>query len=142
MYRLFAAAVLRLDQVTNHRRAAVIMVKIKDDLGGHLTHRGGVRKKITAADRDRLRRGADHARRVLAHAGATRTFTTRMLATHPGGTAKIGEVVDAALQTRIEGLFVCDCSVIPEAWGLPPTVTILALGKRLAKYMVGEVMSA
>jgi choline dehydrogenase-like flavoprotein len=39
---------------------------------------------------------------------------------------------------NIKNLYVCDCSVIPEAWGLPPTATIIGLGKRLAKYLSGE----
>ena len=30
------------------------------------------------------------------------------------------------------------CSVIPEAWGLPPTSTIIGLGKRLAKHLAAE----
>jgi choline dehydrogenase-like flavoprotein len=52
------------------------------------------------------------------------------------GTAKICEVVDANLKTRIDNLYVCDCSVMPEAWGLPPTLTLVALGKRLARPLV------
>lgn len=42
------------------------------------------------------------------------------------------------LKTKYDHLYVCDCSVIPEAWGLPPTSTIIALGKRLAKYLLAE----
>jgi choline dehydrogenase-like flavoprotein len=40
--------------------------------------------------------------------------------------------------TQYDNLYVCDCSVIPEAWGVPPTTTIVALGKRLAKYLLGK----
>ena len=52
-----------------------------------------------------------------------------------GQLTKIGEVVDSNLKTKFDNLYVCDCSVIPEAWGLPPTLTILGLGKRLAKHL-------
>jgi choline dehydrogenase-like flavoprotein len=135
MYHFFTAAVLRLHRLLAHDHSAVVMVKIRDDLGGKLTSRGGIRKRLSRADRERLRTGVDHARRILDYAGAENVYTTRVVATHPGGTAKIGEVVDANLETRIPGLYVCDCSVIPEAWGLPPTLTILALGKRLAKHI-------
>ena len=53
--------------------------------------------------------------------------------THPGGTAAIGEVVNANLETEISNLYVCDASVLPTAPGLPPILTIIALAKRLAK---------
>jgi choline dehydrogenase-like flavoprotein len=135
MYRMFTSVAFRFDQIGSHAHAAVIMVKIRDDLNGRITRRGGIRKRLTPGDRAKLRRGADHARRILTHAGATRIFTSRLLATHPGGTAKVGGVVDSDLQTETEGLFVGDCSVIPEPWGLPPTLTILALGKRLGRHL-------
>lgn len=60
------------------------------------------------------------------------------LAAHPGGTVKIGEHLDARLSTRIDRLHVCDCSVIPEPWGLPPTLTLVGLGKHLARVLCGE----
>ena len=52
--------------------------------------------------------------------------------------SKIGDVVDSNLKTQHDNLYVCDCSVIPEAWGLPPTLTILGLGKRLSKHLLRE----
>ena len=51
---------------------------------------------------------------------------------------KIGQLVDSTLKTRVDNLYVCDCSVIPEAWGLPPTLTIIGLGKYLARHLSGE----
>jgi len=138
MHMLFAAQVLHLGRLFSFRNTARIMVKIKDDLGGRLTDGGGVRKSLTAADRGKLQAGLENARRVLKAAGATDIYKTGILAAHPGGTAKIGEVVDANLKTRIDNLYVCDCSVIPEAWGLPPTFTLVALGKRLARHLVAE----
>jgi choline dehydrogenase-like flavoprotein len=138
LHTLFTAQVLRLDKLFSFRHTASIMVKIKDDLAGRLTDSGGVRKKLTAADRGKLKAGFENARRVLKAAGATDIYKTSVLAAHPGGTAKIGEIVDANLKTRVDNLYVCDCSVIPEAWGLPPTFTLVALGKRLARHLVAE----
>jgi choline dehydrogenase-like flavoprotein len=63
---------------------------------------------------------------------------TWYLAAHPGGTVKVGDLLDSDLKTEYDNLYVCDCSVIPEAWGLPPTATIIGLGKRLAKHLSGE----
>ena len=48
------------------------------------------------------------------------------------------DILDSDLKTEYDNLYVCDCSVIPEAWGLPPTLTIIALGKRLAKHLSAE----
>ncbi|MGD8854984.1 MAG: GMC oxidoreductase [Chloroflexota bacterium] len=81
--------------------------------------------------------GYERAREILTHAGADTVFKSRYVAAHPGGTAKINDVVDSNLETEIDNLFVCDCSVIPEAWGVPPVITLLALGKRLGKYLAG-----
>lgn len=133
VYQLFAAEVGRMDRLLAQRRTLPIMIKVRDELGGHLSKRGGVRKRLSGVDRKRLQLGREHARRILARAGARRVFSTWLLASHPGGSAKIGDVVDSNLATEMDGLFVCDCSVIPEAWGLPPTLTILALARRLAR---------
>ena len=69
---------------------------------------------------------------------APRTSTNLDLASHPGGTVKIGQLVDTNLETEYRNLYVCDCSVIPEAWGLPPELTIVGLGKRLARHLAAE----
>jgi len=82
--------------------------------------------------------GFESAKRALEAAGATDIYKTGIFAAHPGGTVKIGEIVDANLKTRIDNLYVRDCSVIPEAFGVPPTLTLVALGKRLARHLVAE----
>ncbi|MCC6160576.1 MAG: GMC family oxidoreductase [Deltaproteobacteria bacterium] len=129
------AQAFRFGQMFARRRTASIMIKIKDDLAGRLTDCGGVRKRLTSADRDKFEHGFANAKRILEAAGARDIYRTRVLAAHPGGTAKIGEIVDANLKTRVDGLYVCDCSVIPEAWGLPPVLTLIGLGKYLARLL-------
>jgi choline dehydrogenase-like flavoprotein len=114
------------------------MVKIRDELSGSLTAAGSARKPLTATDRARLGRGEREAREILAAAGARAVHTTGHIAVHPGGTARIGEVVDADLATGIAGLYVCDASVLPVAWGVPPTFTVLALGRRLGRRLAGR----
>jgi choline dehydrogenase-like flavoprotein len=125
----------RVDRLAGHRKMISIMVKIKDDLGGKLTRYGWANKRLTASDRTRLKRGAEVARKILLKAGAYNIYNTGITAVHPGGTARIGNVVDSNLKTRYANLYVCDCSVIPESWGLPPTLTLIALGKRLGKHL-------
>jgi choline dehydrogenase-like flavoprotein len=131
----FAAGVMRFDKMFSRRNTLQIMVKAKDNLGGKLTDRGGIRKNLDKLDKQKLWRGYERAKKILQNAGGKDIFKTGYLAAHPGGTVKIGELVDSNLKTEYENLYVCDCSVIPEAWGLPPTFTILGLGKRLAKHL-------
>ncbi|GAB6096298.1 GMC family oxidoreductase [Desulfatiferula olefinivorans] len=126
---------LRLDKAFSRDKTLMIMIKIKDGLGGRVTWNGGVRKSISAADKDKLKEGATHARRILEQAGAKSVFKGWTVAAHPGGTVKINHMLDADLKTRKENLYVCDCSVIPEPWGLPPTLTLLALGRRLGRHL-------
>ena len=69
--------------------------------------------------------------------GAGAVYRSQTLNFH--APVKIGDVVDSNLKTEKENLYVCDCSVMPAAWGIPPTLTLLSLGKRLAKHL-GENM--
>ncbi|MFB9291814.1 FAD-dependent oxidoreductase [Pseudoduganella plicata] len=134
MYQAFAAQVGRLDRLAAHAHTLSIMVKIRDDIGGAVGPRW-VSKPLTASDRARLRDGVATARRILAHAGARHVFQSWHFAAHPGGSVRIGAGVDADLRTATPGLYVCDASVIPEPWGLPPTFTLLCLGERLAHHL-------
>ena len=134
-YMSFAAQVFRFHKLFSHTKTLQIMIKAKDGLGGRVTWNEGVRKRMSESDRQKLFKGFDRAKEILANAGARGIFKSWYVAAHPGGTVKVGDVVDANLQTQYDNLYVCDCSVIPEAWGLPPTFTLIALGKRLAKQL-------
>jgi len=65
-------------------------------------------------------------------------FITRPRGAHPGGTAGIGRVVNNRLETEIKNLFVCDTSVFPQSFGLPPILTLLALSRWFAKNVLLE----
>jgi len=131
MYAAFALQAGRVDRVGAHRRSLSIMVKIRDDIGGAVGPRW-VDKRLTAGDRAKLDKGVGMARAILAQAGARHVFATHRFAAHPGGSVRIGEGVDSELRAA-PGLYVCDASVIPQPWGLPPTLTLLCLGKRLGE---------
>lgn len=135
VYQLFTAQALRLHRLHQHRRTVSMMVKIKDHLGGRITPSGGLRKTFSREDKWKMQRGYERAKDILAHAGARSIYHSAWTAAHPGGSVRIGELVDSDLQTSYEHLYVCDCSVIPTEWGLPPTLTLLALAKRLAKHL-------
>jgi choline dehydrogenase-like flavoprotein len=133
-YRGLAVAALRFDRLFAHSGTLGIMVKIRDDIAGRVTARK-LRRIFGPGEREKLASGYRRACEILRNAGARKIFKSRVVAAHPGGSIRIGEHVDANLQTEYEGLYVCDCSVIADPWGLPPTLTLISLAKRLAKHL-------
>jgi choline dehydrogenase-like flavoprotein len=117
-----------------------IMIKLKDDISGGIYPDGKIRKPLTGADNERLRHAYGLCRRILIEAGARKDsiFMRPFIGTHPSGTVRIGDLLDQNLQTEIEGLYVCDASVFPEALDRPTVLTIIGLGKRFAKYLLNE----
>ena len=117
-----------------------LMVKIRDEACGRV-EADGVVKHHTPSDVRYLAEGAALAGAILSEAGvrANTLRSTRPRGAHPGGTAAIGDVVDANLQTSIQGLFVADASVLPEAPGAPPILTLMALARRLARYLTSDI---
>ncbi|NYB52349.1 MAG: GMC family oxidoreductase [Methanobacteriaceae archaeon] len=113
-----------------------MMVKIKDERDGYV-EKYRVVKNNTSHDIGLIARGSALAGSILTRAGVdpATLVSTPARGAHPGGTAAMGEVVDKNLETEIEGLYVCDASVLPRAPGAPPVLTILALAKRLANHI-------
>jgi choline dehydrogenase-like flavoprotein len=132
---MLTLSVGRLDRLGQFRRTLSVMVKVRDELSGVVSDRGVAHKPLARVDRDRLRAGEEAARELLRAAGATSIHATQRVAVHPGGTARIGDVVDADLASPVEGLHVCDASVLPVAWGVPPTFTIMSLARRLGRHL-------
>lgn len=116
-----------------------IMTKIVDEAAGRVYPDGTFSKPVTDRDRGRLKRGSSISKEILVKAGADSksVVVSKVQGAHPGGTAAIGDLVDKDLQTEADNLFICDGSVLPTSPGLPPILTIVALGKRLAKTLAG-----
>jgi len=116
-------------------RLVGMMTKIADEPSGRVFADGSVSKTVTKADRQKLDEGTRISTEILVKAGAKPASIRYSVpqGAHPGGTAAIGKVVDNRLMTEIQNLYVCDASVLPQAPGLPPILTIVALGKWLAK---------
>ena len=114
-----------------------VMIKLKDDVSGGVYANGKISKPLTVNDRVRLGLAEHVCRRILvaARAQPESIFTTPLRGTHPSGTVRIGTMLDENLQTEVQGLYVCDASVFPEALGRPTVLTIIGLAKRLAKHL-------
>jgi choline dehydrogenase-like flavoprotein len=119
-----------------------LMTKITDDAAGRVEIDGTVHKLLTENDRKKLDKGNEISREILLQAGANprSLFKTKVSAAHPGGTAGIGRVVNTDQETEISRLFVSDASVLPEAPGLPPILTVIALSKRFSKKLAIEYL--
>lgn len=135
LYQAFCAQVGRINRLMAHRKTLTVMVKIKDELGGQIGPKW-LNKALTDTDRQRLETGTDLARDILLAAGAQSVFNSHHFAAHPGGGAKIGDLVDNNLKTEVNGLYVCDASVIPEPWGIAPSFSLMCLGHRLGGHLL------
>jgi len=114
-----------------------IMTKGKDELAGRINVDETFSKELTFKDRSVLDKGIALSRKVLLEAGCPQNsiWVNKVRGAHPGGTCRIGEVVDTDLQTEIKNCYVCDASVIPDSLAAPVVITLVALGKRLADHL-------
>jgi choline dehydrogenase-like flavoprotein len=117
------------------------MVKIGDERKGFISLDGRISKPLTERDRQRLNRGAAMSREILIKAGCdpASIMVGPARGAHPGATARIGEVVDENLQTRIKNLYVSDASVLPEALDRPVVLSVISLAKRLSHHLLTRV---
>jgi len=135
---LFDVHAFNFTKMTEFSNVIPIMVKVRDELSGRVINNGIVSKKIMPVDKAKIKKGEKIAQDILKQAGATKTYSSQVIMSHPGASVKIGEHVDADLKTKYDNLYVCDCSVFPEALGFPPSLTLLGLGTRLAKHLAGR----
>jgi choline dehydrogenase-like flavoprotein len=116
-----------------------VMIKLKDELSGGVFADGTIRKPLTAQDAGRLASARRMCERILVEAGAdpASLFMRPLLGTHPSATVRIGDMLDQDLKTELDGLYVCDASTFPESLDRPTVLTIIGLGKRLARHLLG-----
>jgi len=135
MYSYYTAAALKPLKMFKSRGLVALMTKVADTLDGSITMTGGVVKPLSRDDRFKLNVGRSLTRKILTNAGCSDIWYGPIAAAHPGGTCRIGEIVNSDLETKYKDLFVVDGSVIPEPWGLPPVLTIICLARRLSKHL-------
>ncbi|MBA2860519.1 GMC oxidoreductase [Methanococcus maripaludis] len=109
-----------------------LMVKIKDENTGEVFE-NSVKKEMSMNDTRTLCEGVSKASKYLYNLGIENIYSTVPRGSHPGGTCAVGKVVDKNLETEIEGLYVCDASVISKAPGAPPILGIMAISKKFVE---------
>ena len=114
-----------------------LFAKVKDNIEGRISPDGTASKTFDADTLNRIKKGVTMAVEILVKAGVKREdiFINRPYGGHLGGTAAIGDIVDENCETDIKGCYCLDTSIIPEAWGLPMSATIIAMGKRLSRHL-------
>ena len=122
-----------------YRRTLGIMIKVKDEVAGGVFPDGSISKPMTVRDKERLRHAENVCAKILIRTGCDpRTiFTTPLRGTHPSGTVRIGEMLDSDLKLHeLNNCYVCDASTFPEALDRPIVLTVIGMGKRLAKHLL------
>lgn len=112
-----------------------LMLKFADTCIGTIDADGNIEKMLTKVDVDLIKEGYEKVIRILLKMGVPQEsiVATSLKGAHPGGTVAVGEVLNNNFETEIKGLYVADASVIPEAPGRPPILTIVAIAKKVAK---------
>lgn len=118
-----------------------LMIKLADTEQGDV-HNGHMRKQLTDLDRERLQHGVHDCREVLLRLGAQEKdiFLGTLNAGHPGGMLPLTAAEAETLHSPLlpDNLYVADATVLPQALGLPPMLTIMALAKRISKIICSK----
>ncbi|MFN2166227.1 MAG: GMC family oxidoreductase N-terminal domain-containing protein, partial [Anaerolineae bacterium] len=116
---------------------ATLMIKLADSEAGAVDGRLGPRKELSSRDRRRLAAASETCIEILAAFGVDRgsIFLGSLNAGHPGGTLPLSGCERRPLQADHlpRNLYVADASLLPEALGRPPILTIMALATRVAR---------
>ncbi len=112
-----------------------LMIKIADSPEGRVRN-GRIEKRLTQQDRDRLAQGLKLCKRIFASMGVAEEsiFLGILNAGHPGGTLPLTrQSAESFHDCRLPpNLYVADASLLPDALGNPPILTIVAMAKRIS----------
>ena len=112
------------------------MIKLADTEQGDV-QAGHMTKTLSEADHRYLKAGVDDCREILIRMGANEKdiFLGTLNAGHPGGMLPLTSAEAETLHSPLlpDNVYVADATILPQALGLPPILTIMALAKRIAK---------
>jgi len=138
-----------LDFMRHYDRMTCAEVAIRDENAGeiHVDKKGKliVKKELTGQDKSRKQDGEQVLKEILAASGAKRVIDSPMyFGLHLMGGARMGtDDVTAAVDPdfKLKGqqnIFVCDSSIFPNAPGINPALTIMALAHKLSDQLIAS----
>ena len=117
------------------RNIVSVMVKLADEEVGNIRGRR-INKIMTDADERRMNRAVGQCRDILERLGVPeeKQFLGTLNAGHPGGMLPLTPADKDTLHSAVlpENLYIADATILPEAMGNPPILTIMALAKKIA----------
>ena len=132
-------------ELKDWRHHALVGVLVGDEGQGSVEPDGSggalLRYELHPADEERLRFGMDRGAELMRAAGAAGVLPLdlRLSAYHPLGTAGLGAVCDDS--GKVHGtstVHVMDASLLPDAPGVNPQLTVMALSARAARTLVAQ----
>lgn len=118
---------------------ASIMIKLADVEQGDVRSKR-MQKTLTATDHQYLQRGVEECKEILRRLGASDKdmFLGTLNCGHPGGMLPLTSAESSTLHSPKlpANMYVADATILPQALGLPPILTIMALAKRISKKIV------
>lgn len=113
-----------------------MMIKLADEEKGSVSRRS-VDKKMTAKDVANMKPATATCRQILERLGVpvSEQFLGTLNAGHPGGMLPLTSAENDTLHNPAlpENLYVADATILPQAMGNPPILTIMALAKKIAQ---------
>ncbi len=136
----------------NYRYYAGIFINIHDQNDGRIfrdqeTGVEKIYKPVTFIDKARFKAAKALCVQGLEAAGATETFGSVYLSHHVQGSCRMGSnprrsVVDSHNRMHdVQGLYIMDGSVIPSVIDANPSLTIMALSRRLGDHLLSKVLN-
>ena len=118
-----------------------LMIKMADEEQGDVV-KGKVRKTLTDRDKAILQHGVNDCTEILLSMGAKKQdlILGTLNSGHPGGMLPLTSAEAESLHSPLlpDNLYVADASLLPQALGLPPILTIMALAKRISKNILSN----
>jgi len=136
-----------LQFMKSYNRMTCAEVALRDENAGSITvdKRGKlvVEKQLTDLDRRRMNDGTNVLKQILAASGAKRViesplfFGLHLMGGCRMGTDPLNSIVEPDFRIRgYENLYVCDSSIFPNAPGINPALTIMALAHKLSHQLI------